>query len=444
MTEISGFTTDTTPTAAKYLLELDTADHTMASTGTDKKVTIASVGKVVTGWADLVRDYGADPTGATSVATPLANACSAAVSAQPATVGLTVPPGKFLMTAPQDLPWNLVVRGAGGIGGDVTNTFVGSVFNLSSSFSGSSGYVFGFKDLTTHVNTLGSLVSGIFLDGSAYTALAVDGFSITGPTMCTFENLTIAQMSGWAVSTHEDTSAAEIGPFGQTWTNVTADSCGNVSGGGFQLIWCEDSVFTGCYSIGNNHGPGFYIQDCDNAKFTACNSEFNSTYGFYVTGDWQFATGGCQFTGCSTDGNGQYGMLVDATWTTGGGAGTGPGIIMVTGAHFRRDGQVTSTNSAGLALGATTLPVIVSGFSTMPSIGDSGGGSMNPAYGLYFTQSSYAQPVVFSGGLAWGLTGAIQHGAGGGGSAGSGFPTGVTSSAIALAHGNNYAPTYGS
>lgn len=445
MTEISGFTLDSSPTPSKLLLELDTADHTMASTGTDKRVTISSVGKVVTGWQDLVRDFGADPTGTTTIASPFASACSAAVSAQPATVGLTVPPGTFKVTAPQVLPWNLVLRGSGSVGGDVTDQFTGTQFKVDPAFSGT--YVLGFNDNSNHTPANGAQVSDILIDGSSQTSSAVAGMLFTGPAQTLLRDITIAQMSGWAVATAEDTSAAEQFPNGQTWYNVLADSCGVVSGGGFQLNGCEDSVFIGLYSIGNGNGPGFYISGCDNTKFVGCNAEWNSTYGYYITGDWQWFTGGCQFTGCSTDANTEYGFYIDATWTTGGGAGTGPCTILVDGLHCRRDGQGTAPGSgtyAGIGVGATTLPLIVNGFGISPDIGDGGSGTMSPNYGIYFTQSSYTTPMLFANGLAWGYTTGIYHGAGGGGSAGSGFPTGVTNSGILLAHGNAYAPTYGS
>ena len=453
MTEMSGLTADTVPKPGTYLLEMDPTVHTMASTGTNFKATIASVGKTITGWADLVRDYGADNTGATSIATPLANACSAATAAQPSPFGLRVPPGYYRMTAHQDLPYNLIMRGAGAAGGDVTGQYIGTVFQVPLTYTDT--YVFGFKD-TPHVSgftgTNGAIVSDIFLDGgatgSSHQTGAVDGCYIYGPTMCTFQNMRIARMSGWAINASgQDASMAENFPFGQSWTNVEANSCGVVGGGGFNLSGCEDSVFLGCYSIGNGTGPGFLINGCDNAKFIGCNAEWNNTHGFYVTGDWQYFTGGCTFTGCSTDANTEYGYYQDATWTTGGGAGTGPGIIHLTGCHFRRDGQGQSSIGtgvyAGIGIGATTLPLIVSGFSTMPSIGDGGGGTMAPNYGIYFTNATYSIPIVFNGGLAWGYTTGIYHGATGG-SAGSGFPTGVTNTGIALAHGNNYAPTYGS
>ncbi len=401
----------------------------------------------VTGWKNLISDYGADPTGVTSASTAIANACTAATAAQPAPFGLIVPPGVYSVTASQDLPYNLVMRGAGCAGGDVTGQYIGSVFRASMSFAGS--YVFGFKD-TPHVSgmtgTNGAIVSGILIDGQAtgasHQTQAIDGIYIYGPTMCTFTDLKIARMTGWAINASGvDSAMAQQFPFGQVWTNVSNDSCGVVSGGGFNLSGCEDSVFTGCYSIGNNNGPGFQINGCDNTKFIGCNAEWNSTFGFHITGDWQWFTGGCTFTGCSTDANGQYGFYQDATWSTGGGAGTGPGIIHVTGCHFRRDGQNNSAQSAGLALGATTLPIIAAGISTMPSIGDGGTGTLAPAFGMYFSQSSYAQPVCISNVLAWGNTNCYKTGTSANTlpTVASGFITN-----IAKAHGPNYSPTYGS
>lgn len=442
--KITSYGADAAPKGDNILIEVDPDDTSMASSGTDKKVTLSALGRAVTGWADLVRDFGADPTGSTSIATALSNACTAATAAQPAPYGLTVPPGLYKVTASQDLPYNLVLKGAGAAGGDVTGQYIGSVFQVASSFSGS--YVFGFKD-TPHVSgttgTNGAIVSGLFIDGGAYAGgSAVDGFYIYGPTMCTFEHIRIARMTGWGVNASGvDSSMGEQFPFGQSWADVEVNSCGTVSGGGFKLVGCEDSVFDRLYSIGNNNGPGFWVQACDNTKFTACNSEWNSNYGYYVTGDWQYFTGACQFSNCSTDANGTYGLYVDATWTTGAGAGTGPALIEVSNCFFRRDGQGSPSASAGIAIGATTLPVLINGFGTMPGIGDGGSGSMAPAWGVYFTQSSYAQPVGLFNGLAWGNTATYRTV-----STNNTLPTLTTGATanILKAHGPNYSPTYGS
>lgn len=442
--------TSASPTDRIPLLKVgDTSTPPAGPGGSDQTISVANLaasmgaggGGGLNGWKDLVGDYGADPTGTASSSTALANACSAATAAQPAPFGLTVPPGLFELTAYQDLPYNLIMRGAGAAGGDVTGQYVGSVFRVASSFSGS--YVFGMKD-TPHVSgftgTNGAIVSDIYLDGGNYTGGSqVDGFYLYGPTMCNFSNIKIARMSGWAINADGvDSGMNEQFPFGQTWINVQADSCGTVAGGGFNLNGCEDSVFLGCYSIGASNGPGFQINGCDNSKFVSCNAEWNSNYGFYFTGDWQWFTGGSQLIGCSTDANGLAGLAIDATWTTGGPAGTGPGIIHATGCHFRRDGQSNTGNTAGIYLGATTLPIVISGFSTMPSIGDTGGSTYCPKYGLYSTQSSYSQPVIVGPGIVWGNTGAVNH------AGTSGWASGITTTGIVPAHGPNSSPTYGS
>jgi hypothetical protein len=476
--KISSYPNNSSPDNAFEFIGTDPDNETEGSTGTTETVTLATItGKSLplptggtypggtteflradqtwavpagggggsTVWHDLVGTYGADPTGTASASTALATACTAAVSAQPASFGLTVPPGNFLLTAPQQLPWNMVLQGAGAVGGDVSDQFTGTWFKVSSSFSGGA-YVFGITDNANHTSANGCLASSFAVDGSAQTGTAVSAFLITGPALTTLQDIYIAQMSGWAINTATDPSASEIGPYGQTYINCTSDSCGVVSGGGFNFTWCEDSVFTGLYSIGNGSGPGFYISECDNTKFTACNSEWNDTFGYYITGNWQYATGGCQFSNISTDSNTEYGFYVDATWTTGGGAGTGPCVILVNNMFNRRDGQGTAEGTgvyAGIGIGATTLPIIITGFAQMTNIGDGGAGTMTPNYGIYFTQDSYSQPILISNGLAWGYTHPTYF-AGGGSPSGTNFPTGVTSANILLAHGNNYAPTYGS
>lgn len=477
MSKISAYSPNTNPSTSFEFVGTDPTNTGMSSTGTTETVTLSVItGKSLplpTGgtypggtteflradqswavpagggggssvWHDLVETYGADPTGTTSCSTALATACTAAVAAQPNSFGLTVPPGTYLVTAPQQLPWNLVMQGPGATGGDVSNQFTGAWFKISSSFSGGA-YWLGITDNANHTSANGALVSGLGIDGSAQTGTAVSAILITGPALTILQNLYIAQMSGWAINTAIDPSASEIGPYGQTYFNITADSCGVVSGGGFNFTWCEDSVFNQLYSIGNNGGPGFYISACDNTKFTTINSEWNSTYGYYITGDWQYATGGCQFSNISTDSNTEYGFYTDATWTTGGGAGTGPCVILVNNMFNRRDGQGTAVGTgvyAGIGFGATTLPVIIHGFAQMTNIGDGGAGTMTPNYGVYFTQSSYSQPILISNGLAWGYTHPTYFS--GGSPTGTNFPTGVTSASILLAHGNNYAPTYGS
>jgi hypothetical protein len=447
VSKVSSYPGNTNPDNSFEFLGTDPANLSQGSTGTTEVVTLATLKSVIGGggggssvWKDLVGTYGADPSGGTSASAALASACTAAVAAQPAPFGLTVPPGAFLLTQSQDLPYNLVLQGAGSIGGDVTGQYGGTVFNVASSFSGT--YVFGFRDNSNHTSANGCYASGFTIFGGNQTGSAVNGLYIVGPVLTTLRYITMTAMSGWGIATGTDSSAAEQFPYGQNYYRVQANSCGVVSGGGFQLNGCEDSVFAACYSIGNNNGPGFYIAACDNTKFIGCNSEWNSTHGYYFTGDWQYFTGDCQLIGCSTDANANYGVYIDATWTTGGGAGTGPGMILITGLGCRRDGKGTAPGSgiyAGIGFGATTLPVVISSFTQSTDIGDGGAGTMSPNFGIYFSQTSYSQPIVIGPGIAWGYTAALRTT-----STSNAWPTGVVRSNVVGITGNAYSPTYGS
>lgn len=395
----------------------------------------------VTGWKNFIADYGADPTGGSSSSTALANACTAAVNAQPASFGLMIPPGEYLVTEPQQLPYNMVFQGSG-VNNNITGHLIGSWFNVSSAFSGT--YVLGLSDTSGHASINGAVCSNFGINGSNYSSAAVNGLLLTGPVMCILENIVISDMSGWGISTAQDDSASEIGPYGQTWNNIIVADCGVVSGGGINLVYCEDSVFTELYSIGNGSGPGILIEGCDNAKFTACNAEWNATYGYYITGDWSYFVGGCELTGCTSDANMKSGYYQDATWTTGLGGGTGPGLLEVTGCHFRRDGSnynatVTTVDSAGITLASTTLPVMFTGFSTYPDTPDGQTSPYNPEYGIYLPETSYTAPIIFSGGIAWGVTNAIKT------ASGTAMPANSTifqSSAIITVNGQSNTPSY--
>jgi hypothetical protein len=393
----------TNPTAAVSLLVLDPADTTTApanSSGSNKTLTLARAGKVITGWANLVRDFGADPTGTTSVATPLANACAAATAVYPAPYGLTVPPGRFSVTAGQVLPKNLVLQGAGVQGGSVTGTanMNGSVFVVSSSFSGS--YVFACDDTADSTAVNAPILSGFGIVGSAYTAEPVDGIVVNGPAFLTMSYVSIVEMSGNGVNTHVDTTATPIGADGQIWSNVTIDSCAL---NGARLIYPEDSQFHFCYIIGCG-GDGWQICGGDNSHWSHCRGEWNGGYGLHLTNitdggtpyDWTYAPGYATFDSFSTDANTQSGIRCDATFQTGQGAGTGACMIQLTSPSCRRDGKGESgaagswagidVNYSAAAGGSAGLPVYVGGCPVVTTgIGDGGSGTIGPRYGIIAT-----------------------------------------------------------
>ena len=116
MGKVSSYAANATPDSDFLFVGTDPDNSSMATSGTTQVVSLRNLGLAVTRWHDLVRDYGADPTGTASSSTALANACTAAVAAQPAAFGLTIGPGQYLMSQSQDLPYNMVIQGAGGNG----------------------------------------------------------------------------------------------------------------------------------------------------------------------------------------------------------------------------------------------------------------------------------------------------------------------------------------
>lgn len=418
--EVTQLAQKAAPTPADELMIIDVEDTTTApasGSGSNKRSTIAAVGKLVTGWADLVRDFGADPTGTTSASTALANACTAATSASPAPYGLTVPPGNFLVTAGQVLPGNLVMKGAGAIGGTVTHVFNGTTFTLGSGFNPAAGYLFGINAVADEAAVNGPVLSGFGINGAGYTAEAVDGICITGPAFTILREIDVVQASGWGINSHVISTASPIGADGMDWTDLTIDSC--VSGG-IRLVYGEDSQIQNVYVIGCG-GDGWALAGCDNTHFTNCRAEWNGGYGFHLTNitdggesySWTYATGYVMFTGCSTDANTQSGFRCDATWQTGQGSGTGPCVVQVNGPCFRRDGNGNNggvgswagidVNYSGAASGYLGLPVYVQGpvVTTGPGDGDT---TMSPRYGVIATSTGAAPFRLAGAGLVMGVT----------------------------------------
>lgn len=411
--KISGLTDMTAAKFDDLGVAVDVHDDTMASTGTDKRLTLAQEYEAGADVVNLLAE-GVDNTGATDATSTLTSIFAAIASAAPATVYVDMPVGNILISGGFTVPSNARFAGRGATGGTVTGVLNGSVFRLSGSYDGTTyPYVFLLAD-PGHDNTNGALMSGFAVDGSAYTAQPVDAIRITGPCMTTLDRLRLVQMSGWGINGLPDMSAGEIGPFGALHTHLSLDSC--VSGG-FKATYMEDSTLFDVYSIGHG-GPAFQLCGMDNSKLIACRGEW-SQYGFWFTNDttysldWTYALGGCQVIGCSTDRNSEHGVLVDATWTPASGAGTGPCILKFTSMFNRRDGGANSgaTGSyAGFFLNGTNL-IVDADLDQMTGIGDGGGGggapgtNQSPRYGVSVSNLGAAPAVIR--GIAWGMSAGV-------------------------------------
>jgi hypothetical protein len=412
VTIISAYAVNNSPSSQFALLGTDPGNDSMGPTGTTELVPVSALPLPVTGVYNVVTLFGADPTGTTDSTAAIQSAITAAAASANGYGVVYLPAGTYVISGGWVLPVNVMFAGVGNVGSSVSGVFGGTVLKLSAEFSGA--YVFSISDVD-HDTVNGATIQGVLINGSGYTATAVNGINITGPAMTQLLYVNIVEMSGWGIYTTLDLDAGEIGPYGQNWDTISVDSCNY----GINLIYAEDSTFSNVYVIGINEGAGWQICGVDNSHFIGCRAEWCATYGFWITNttvggttyDWTYATGFCEFVGCSTDRNTYDGVHIDATWTTGQGAGTGPGAVMFSGLVNRRDGAANNEATgtyAGVALDGTTLPVVITGLGQMVGGPDGGGaGNFSPRYGIYATGLGDVN-VQVTGGIAWGYSAGIS------------------------------------
>lgn len=132
-----------------------------------------------------------------------------------------------------------------------------------------------------------------------------------------------------------------------------------------------DSDYVDCIGSANT-GDGFLVKNPINSRLIGCRAEWNTGYGYEVTGD-NTATGGGALTGCSTDRNVESGLIVNGP--------TGSWPLLVSELVLRRDGS--NGTSAGLLVTATTTtPVIIAGLTVFPGYNDNGTGTEGPVTGV--------------------------------------------------------------
>jgi hypothetical protein len=394
-------------------------------------LTRASLESVQSPPLNAVADYGADNSGATDCYTAVHTMLTAAAAADGPVV-CYFPAGTYSHSEGWTVPPNVTITGDFITGNATVGSLTGTVFEPRSTFTGS--YAFYVPDAGAAI-TNGPVLRHLGINGTNHTSSSVDGIQFYGPTLsAVVDDVRIIYMSGWGLNFLQDSgSDTEQFPFGLEISNVYVDTCGGGgSAGGVNAYWCEDSTFYNVYVIGCE-GPGWVIESCDNTKFIACRGEWNSTYGWHITGDWSYAcTGACQFIGCSTDRNTYDGFYVDAT-TADGGDGTGVSPLLFTNLATHRDGSAGGTTYAGLRVNGASVPVIVNGIAQSTGDNDGGGGNMSPYYGCY-VEGIGSVPVLVSGGLVWGVNTAFGT---------SGTVTGLQKHGYVPVTGDGYSPVYG-
>jgi hypothetical protein len=212
----------------------------------------------------------------------------------------------------------------------------------------------------------------LMIDGSAYTASAIDGIQCKGNVQnVVLRQVTIRYMSGNGLYTDTDAGAY---PYSWRLYSVMVDNC---HGHGYALNQMTDITMFDCQAIGC-YANGFNLVNLANSQLIGCRAEWNGNYGYYLTGSWGSGqgSGALVMSGCSTDRNGWDGLHVDAT-------GTPPFIF--DGLMLRRDGRNGGTGGGGYAgfssHGATT-PIVLSAVTVFPGVDDNGSGTSSPQYGI--------------------------------------------------------------
>lgn len=250
----------------------------------------------------------------------------------------------------------------------------GAVIDLVDQATG--GYATVTRDIT---------LAGVNIDGRLLTSEAVIGIRATGYVHgVQLRDVAIHKVTGHAISLVSNGSG---NPYSWHMQNVQLSGSGSVTTwDGFHLIG-TDHVLIGCRALGVR-GHGFYLPGLANTALIGCRSEWSAKSGFYVTGSYGTGSGsgGLLLDGCSTDRNSEYGVLIDST-------GNAP--INITGFAARRDGRNGFPGTGGGSFAAlrgtgSTTPIIVTGMTCYPGVGDDGLGVNSPERGVSFVSCTYA------------------------------------------------------
>ncbi|MGW1997614.1 glycosyl hydrolase family 28-related protein [Embleya sp. NPDC001921] len=301
-----------------------------------------------------------------------------------------VPRGWFAVSRPLVIPPAVTLLGSHG--NRVTgNTYVTPVAGITATagFAGAALLTMVDKEVGGYpLDNGGQRITNLCLEGGKLAAGAppVDGIRATGRVHdVIIDTVSIQNLTGNGITgighTRQDGSSPK--PFSWCVHNTIVNAA---RGNGFHFVGSTDTTLVNCQALGVQ-GDGFVLDGMPNSNLTSCRAEWSAANGFHVTGGWSKwqGSGGLVMTGCTTDRNSRNGVLIDAT-------GNGP--ILITGLMLRRDGRNGYPGNggggyAGLATNGTTMPVVLSGVTCYPGVGDDGHGVNSPDFGVSLTASTF-------------------------------------------------------
>jgi Pectate lyase superfamily protein len=331
-----------------------------------------------------VRSYGAVGDGVNDDAAAIEQALNAAGPGGT----VYVPRGRYAIKVPLVIPPAVTLLGSHG------NRVTGSAYvtplatiSAHPDFTGSALVTMVDREIGKYsAENGGQRITNLCLDGENHSASVVDGVRATGRVHdVILDTVSVQGLTGNGITSTAYTrdDGTKVHPYSWCVHNTTVNT---VDGNGFHLVDNTDTTLINCQAIGvGKHG--FHLQGMPNSNVTCCRAEWSRGSGFYVTGGWAAGqgSGGLVMTGCSTDRNSQHGVLFDCT-------GNAP--MLVTGLMLRRDGRNGFPGNggggyAGLAAVGATTPIVLTGVTCYPGVGDDGAGVNSPDYGLSFTGNTF-------------------------------------------------------
>ena len=324
-----------------------------------------------------VKAYGAKGDGTTDDTSSIQTALNAANSG----AVVFMPYGNYVVSSSLTIPPGITLQGSSRTfwfpseGGTANGVLAPqSKIVPSASFSGTAVLKMVDKDTGGYSAASGNQsILGVTIDGSNLPGgNTVDGFQTYGSVMgVTMQNCAVANVGGNGINTVYHAGSGE----GYGYLNeIDMAHCVfySVGGDGLHLVASADSTFTACHAIACT-GNAWYLYDVGNSRFVGCKAEW-SNIGWNV--QWPATAGNVPrqtFVACSTDYN-----TTDGFYITGNQTG---GFVLLDGCDFHADGHGGGASAAGLHISGAAYPVVVSGCGVFID-STSGGGSYGPAYGV--------------------------------------------------------------
>lgn len=318
------------------------------------------------------------------------------------------PPGKYRLTVPITMSLGVTLRGSGWAPHfaprtNMTDSYLSPA--TGGAFVGSALIIVNPAPVNgPYLNSAfggGPRIEGLALNGKSAinsTSGAIDAVRVTNGV----KDITIRDVTSWEFTGHGfDMDRAA----GIKLNNVVATTC---DGHGFRM-WdstggsagAVDVDMTECYAQGNG-GDGIVIVNPNAVMLTGCRSEFNTNYGYNISG----VCFNLVMHGCDTDRSGKDGYLFSIN---------SGNTVTVNGCLSKRDGRNGNVAGGGYAgfrvapVSGTGPGVILNGCHANVGMDDDSTGIRSPEYGI--RTDSGANRVSIAGGYYLGTVAAIQDNA---------------------------------